>query len=623
MTRNRFRRLLILKLYLVAILQVFTGFANDSTQIKINGYIGEKIHQVIEKRVLGQDVDMLVGPFKYKNETWCWQSEFWGKWMLSAVAAYKYKPSIALLEKMDYAVEGLLATQLKNGYIGNYGPERQLTAWDIWGRKYSMLGLIRYYEITGKKNALKGAVKVAEHLMSQIGPGKEDITYTGFYHGMASSSVLEPIIYLYQHTKKEEFFDFATYVVKQWETQGGPKLVSKALSNVSVKDRFPPPEKWWSWENGQKAYEMMSCYEGLLEYYKITKNQKYLEAIVKTVDNIIETEINIAGSGSAVECWYGGKEKQTKAAYHTMETCVTMTWLKLCNALLDITQDVKYADQIEKTLYNALLASVKEDASDITKYSPLMGIKSMGEDQCKLPIHCCNANGPRGFTLVPDFAVKRIGQAVSINYLGAFDASLTLENGEILQLNQKTQYPEKGSITLKIEPSSDVNVAFNLRIPQWNSKSSIKVNGESIDNIISGEYLKIERIWKKGDIIQIELEMEAKLHELNGYQAVTWGPLTLARDARFHDGDVSESITVEHEDKKIEITPLSSIPKHIWLGFSIPCLVGTNLESGGKVPKDIKFCDFASAGNTWTEESRYRVWIEKTLNVMNMKYESY
>ena len=63
-------------------------------------------------------------------------------------AAYQYKNDPALMEKMKYAVSGLLATQLPDGHIGNYGPDTQLTGWDIWGRKYSMLGLIKYYEIS-------------------------------------------------------------------------------------------------------------------------------------------------------------------------------------------------------------------------------------------------------------------------------------------------------------------------------------------------------------------------------------------------------------------------------------------------------------------------------------------
>ena len=347
----------------------------QSRILNIEGYPGEIIDKCIDKRIMGQDVDHLIEPFKLKNETSCWQSEFWGKWMLSAVAAYQYKNDPALMEKMKYAVSGLLATQLPDGHIGNYGPDTQLTGWDIWGRKYSMLGLIKYYEISMDKKALKAATLVADKLISQVGPGKVNIVKTGFYRGMPSSSVLEPIVYLYNHTGNEKYLDFANYIVQQWETEDGPKLIRKALEGIDVKDRFSAPEKWWSWENGQKAYEMMSCYDGLLELYKVTKNPDYLEAIIKTVDNIIETEINIAGSGSAFECWYGTAANQTRPTYHTMETCVTITWMKLCNSLLELTGDPKYADQIELSFYNALMASMKFDASEIAKYSPLEGVR--------------------------------------------------------------------------------------------------------------------------------------------------------------------------------------------------------------------------------------------------------
>lgn len=142
-------------------------------------------------------------------------------------------------------------------------------------------------------------------------------------------------------------------------------MIGKALAGVPVAERFPFKsgwETWCSWDNGQKAYEMMSCYDGLLELYKITKNPDYLKAVEATVRNIIDEEINIAGSGSAFECFYHGKRLQTDPAYHTMETCVTMTWMKLCQNLLDLTKNPLYADQIEKTTYNALLAALKEDA---------------------------------------------------------------------------------------------------------------------------------------------------------------------------------------------------------------------------------------------------------------------
>ncbi len=81
---------------------------------------------------------------------------------------------------------------------------------------------------------------------------------------MASSSILEPMVLLYRFTGEPRYLEFARYIVNQWETEDGPKLVSKALFDIDVARRFPHPERWFAPEQGQKAYEMMSCYDGLL-----------------------------------------------------------------------------------------------------------------------------------------------------------------------------------------------------------------------------------------------------------------------------------------------------------------------------------------------------------------------
>jgi hypothetical protein len=108
---------------------------------------------------------------------------------------------------------------------------------------------------------------------------------------------------------------------------------------------------------------MMSCYDGLLVLYKVTGEQDYLKAVELTANDIIKSEINLTGSGSSFECWYKGNSFQTEPAYHTMETCVTFTWMKLCFNLLRTTGNPLYADQIEKSAYNALMASMKDDGS--------------------------------------------------------------------------------------------------------------------------------------------------------------------------------------------------------------------------------------------------------------------
>jgi len=595
----------------------------QSQPMKISGFPGDIIDKCIEVRIKGQDVDHLIEPFKLKNESWCWQSEFWGKWMLSAVGAYKYTKDPELMEKMKYAIEGLLATQLKNGYIGNYESDTQLTRWDIWGRKYCMLGLIKYYEVSSDKKSMIAAVKLADHLIGQVGPGKTNIIKTGFYHGMASSSVLEPIVYLYNHTGNENYLEFANYIVDQWETEGGPKLVSKALAGINVADRFTPPEKWWSWENGQKAYEMMSCYDGLLELYKVTKKHEYLQAVIKTVDNIMETEINIAGSGSAFECWYGTVERQTQPTYHTMETCVTTTWMKLCDKLLELTGESKYADEIEKSFYNALMASMKYDGSEIAKYSPLEGNRIAGEEQCSMHINCCNANGPRGFAMMPSFGIKSANNEIFVNYYGASEANIIMEKDNEISISQTSAYPESGTIQLNINPQKSMDFSLNLRIPTWSTLTTVMVNGETIEDVKPGAYLSISRTWNEKDQIFMELDMRGKLHQSKAFEAITRGPIVLARDSRFADGYVDETAVIQGEENIIKLAKIHEKPAHVWMVFSAPCKMGTDLEGQGSEPKAIKFCDFASAGNTWDPATRYRVWIPKTLNVMNRKYEGY
>ncbi|MGE5393828.1 MAG: beta-L-arabinofuranosidase domain-containing protein, partial [Candidatus Saccharibacteria bacterium] len=413
----------------------------DASAVQINGYLGDKISLCIAERIKKQDVQMLIDPFKQRNETHLWQTEFWGKWILSAIASWEYTHDPEMLGIIKNAVNGLLSTQTPDGYIGNYSPQAQLAHWDIWGRKYTLLGLLAYYDISKDVKALEASRKLADHLMTQVGNGKADIVKTGNYHGMPSSSILEPMVLLYRHTGEKKYLDYARYIVGQWETESGPKLLSKAKEGVDVADRFPFPKEWWSWDNGQKAYEMMSCYEGLLELYRITGDSDYLSSAELAVKNIMDTEINAAGSGTAFECFYHGAQRQTEPTYHTMETCVTFTWIKLCNNLLRLTGNPMYADQIEKTMYNALMASMKEDGSQIAKYSPLEGHRHEGEQQCSMPINCCNANGPRAFTLIPKMAYMTSGNEIIVNLYSSSKAIVSLSPKNKVTIEQATDYP--------------------------------------------------------------------------------------------------------------------------------------------------------------------------------------
>lgn len=592
-------------------------------QIQINGYLGRRIDDCIEHRVKAQDVEHLVEPFRNKTEKSRWQSEFWGKWIQGAIASYRYNQDPELYNIIKQGAEDLMATQSPNGYIGNYAEEYQLEQWDIWGRKYSTLGLIAWYDLSGDRKALDAACRVIDHLMTQVGPNARSIVSTGNYKGMASSSVLEPVIYLYQRTGKKAYLDFANYIVQELNSEEGPQLLNKAIADVPVANRFPHPETWFSRENGQKAYEMMSCYEGILEMYKLTGNTLYLSAVEKTVSHIIQEEINVAGSGTAFECWYGGHNRQTLPTYHTMETCVTFTWMQLCNRLLQLTGNSLYADHIETTIYNALMASLKDDASQIAKYSPLEGWRTEGEEQCGMHINCCNANGPRAFALIPQFAYQTHQNTIRVNLYADSEVDLSIQDKKPLKvhLKQITDYPVSGQINIEVTPQKEAEFTVAVRIPEWSHTSQVLVNGKAEPAVMRGAYFSIDRKWKKGDKITLNLDMRGRLMEQNNHQAIARGPIVLARDSRFEDGFVDETSIIQSKNGYVELTPITNAP-FAWMAFTAPAVIGTDLE-GNRNIRPIKLCDFASAGNTWDKAIRYRVWLPKTLNVQNAPYVPY
>lgn len=572
------------------------------------GNMESRFSGVYADGIVHQDIDHLIGPFRHRTETHRWQSEFWGKWITSAIAAHRYDPSPALDTLLREAVNKLIETQTPDGYIGNYAPDHHLQQWDIWGRKYCMLGLLDYYELTGYAPALRAAGKLADHLMDELAAAGGIIVTRGNYRGMAASSVLEPVCQLYRITGDRKYLSFAEEIVRQWALDEGPDLIGK--SPVDVAQRFPSPRNWFSWEQGQKAYEMMSCYEGLLELYRLTGKTAYRDAVVNTWQNIYDTEINAAGSGAAREMWFGGKSLQALPVFHYQETCVTVTWLKLSHQLLRLTGDARYADAAEQTFYNALLGALSPDGQDWAKYTPLTGQRLPGSGQCGMNLNCCEASGPRGLFNFPRHIVMTSKEGAFINYFVTGTYHLSTPSGKEAVIRQQTSYPENGTADIVIETAPAEVFAIALRTPAWSKRHKITVNGEAF-TAASGGYLSLSRTWKKGDIIHIEFDMRGRLLELGEApvsHAIMRGPVLLAMDSRWAHYDVAKAFTpVSNEDGYIELHLPDKHEGSSRLSFLAEFIPESFTEEGAK-PVKLPFCDYASAGYAQNKPV-YRVWI--------------
>ena len=583
---------------------------------KVSGFVGERLDASYLNRILAQDVNRLVSPFSNRTETSCWQSEFWGKWFTSAVLAYRYKPELLLKKKLDEAVNGLISTQTADGYIGNYADDKHLAAWDIWGRKYCMLGLLAYYDLTKEPKALFAARKEADFLIREIAERKALIVKLGNHRGMAASSVLEPICLLYARTGDKKYLDFAEEIVRQWETNDGPQLISKA--DLDVSKRFPKPKtNWYGWEQGQKAYEMMSCYEGLLELYRLTGKDTYKVAVEKTWLNIRDTEINIAGSGSSMETWFEGKKMQTFPVTHYQETCVTATWIKFSQQLLRLTGEAKYADAIEQTFYNALLGAMNHDGSDWAKYTPLAGQRLEGDEQCGMGLNCCVASGPRGLFTFPLTTVMSTKEGLQVNFFASGSYSLMTPGKQKIELIQDTDYPMTGKISMKVKLLKPENISIFLRIPMWSNKSSLTVNGNSVSDLSPGKYIKIERKWTNGDVLELNLDMRGKVVSLGEFPrniAIIRGPVILSRDARLSEFALESTIR-PMVDKEGYIDLQSCDPKNpeVWMQFKARFMPESYMEKGAN-PVWIDLCDYASAGNAKEGHPYFKVWLPQLMD---------
>ena len=584
--------------------------------IKIHGFVGDKLANAAANRVFVQDVERLIEPFRHRDEARCWQTEFWGKWFTSAVLAYRYEPSSEKRAVLDKAVEGLLKTQTAEGYIGNYKPENLLEQWDIWGRKYCLLGLMDYYDITKDQKTLTAASRLADNLLSDLAAHGDTIVTKGNHRGMAASSVLEPLCLLYTRTKNPKYLQAAKKIVTEWETPVGPKLISKAGTDVASRFPNPGPEKWFSWYQGQKAYEMMSCYEGLLELYRITGHESYKVAVQQTWQNIMDTEINAAGSGSAVECWFGGKLLQANAIYKYQETCVTVTWIKLSQQLLRLTGEAKYADAIETAYYNALLGAMSPDGRHWAQYTPLTGRRMEGEEHCNMGLNCCIASGPRALFTLPHTAIMKSKKGVAVNFYldGGFET--ITPKGQQVKITQQTKYPANGTVILNLDLAKPEQFDVSIRIPQWSEITALRVNGATVSGVVAGGFKSLNRVWKKEDVIEVSFDMKARLQTVGtnpSFVAVMRGPILFARDTRLDGPELTAVLKpIQAKDGQFILRDTSANRKDVWMevkGLFSP----ESYPEGREKPIEVSLCDYASAGNGGSP-SYFVVWMPQLVD---------
>lgn len=580
--------------------------------VHLQGWIGNEISTCKQGRLLGQHLPDLITPFAVREEDKMWRSEFWGKWFTSAALGYRYDPDPQLREVLNQALKGLLATQTPDGAITTYKKEAEFSNWDTWGRKYTLLGLLAYHEQTGDTNALAAARRHADRVIEHF--STHGIQTNGWWTGMAASSILEPMVLLYGATGEERYLAFAKSIVQSWTAPGGPDLLGKALTNTAVFQMFPGPDpKLEGYMSGgsSKAYEMMSCFEGLIELYRVTGESNYLQAAKNVFDSIRETEITVLSSGSSWERWCNGRFRQVDAVPEWMETCVTVTWLKLAGQLLRATGDPQYAEALERSAYNPLLAAQKADGTWWCHYNPLLGQREAAPEHCNMHQNCCVANGPRGLMYLPMYAFMQSPQGPVVNLYESGTAQMKSAAGKPVKLEIQGDFPRSGKIRIKVEPSGLDTFTLKLRIPAWSRNTRLSINGHKVKNFLPGTYAGLHRAWRAGDRIDLDLDMTTYVESDpsgSGQLAVLRGPIVFALDRRLLKSQAGTASLRPTSDGTLKARLVESNDRDFRVLLDVP------VQTGSKTAM-LRMCDYASAGRTWSTNSTLRVWLPKNLDL--------
>jgi uncharacterized protein len=502
--------------------------------VQPGGLLGQRFHASEANRLLLVDEDELLGGFRNRPGKQAWIGEHVGKWLHAATLSYACSGNQALREKLDRVVTALLGTQEADGYLGTYSPEHRFSLdkgseWDVWVHKYNLIGLLTYHEVTGSAAALGACRRIADLLAETFGPGKKSIASTSLWAGMASTSVLDPVVLLYSITGERRYLEFAEYIVAAWDDPGGARILSGLLAGAPV----------YTYGEG-KAYEFMSNVIGLVRLYRATGAETYLTAACNAWKDIAANRLYITGSGSTWERWRpdhcfpntnGGNGLDTNLC----ETCVTVTWMQLNLELYRTLGGAEFAEQIERTVYNHLLGAQGPGADRWCCYPPLEGTKVFRRDT-----NCCLSSGPRAIALLPTVLYSTTLEGLDVPVFAASKARVHLADGGVVDVEQETEYPLDGRVRLRMAAIAPPRpFTLRLRVPAWTPGVTLRVNGQPCMGAepTSG-FVSIRREWRAGDTVTYDIDMAPRAvlgdHGNAGKVAVLYGPLVLAADGKYN-----------------------------------------------------------------------------------------
>ncbi|OAX61359.1 glycoside hydrolase family 127 protein [Xanthomonas translucens] len=484
------------------------------------------------------------------------------KWLEAVAYLLAQHPDPALERDADATIELIGAAQQADGYLNTYftvkAPEQRWTnlaeCHELYCAGHMIEAGVAYHQATGKRALLDIVCRLADHIDATFGPGPQQL------HGYPGHPEIElALMRLYEATGEPRYLALTRYFVEQrgttphyydeeYEKRGrsffwgghGPAwmIEDKAYSQAHV------PVALQTSAVGH-AVRFVYLYAGVAHLARHSGDAQLRATCERLWENNTQRQLYLTGAIGAQsygEAFSVDYDLPNDTAYN--ESCASIGLMMFANRMLQLAPDSRYADVMERALYNTVLAGMALDGRHFFYVNPLEVHPptvhgNHGFDHVK-PVRqrwfgcaCCPPNIARVLTSLGHYLYTRRDDTLYVNLYVGSDAAFDV-GGQTLTLRQRGEYPWQEQVELSVDCDAPVEAALALRLPDWCRAPQLRLNGEAVAIAahLQHGYCVLRRRWQRGDTLHLHLPMppmrvsgHPRVRHLAGKVALQRGPL--------------------------------------------------------------------------------------------------
>ena len=496
-----------------------------------------------------------------------WDSDV-AKWIEAASASLATHPDPELDALLDRVADKIARAQQPDGYLNTHyilvEPDRRWTnlrdCHELYCAGHLIEAAVVHYRATGKRILLDVLCRYADHIDAVFGRA------AGQMRGYCGHEEIElALVKLYRVTGEQRYLKLASYFVDERGTgnwwgapQGsgcGHDHDHDHYYDVEARARGEDPRAFWAKtyaymqahmpvreqsEVTGHAVRAMYLYSAMADLANETGDAALLEACERLLDDLVLRRMYLTGGigpSASNEGFTEPYDLPDETAY--AETCAAVGLVFWAHRMLHFGGDGKYADVMERALYNGTISGVSLDGSRFFYVNPLA---STGRHHRRewFDCACCPPNIARLIAGVGGYAYSAGGRDAWVHLYMQSRARMKLGGADVA-VRQVTRYPWEGAVRLEVACAEPVEFTLRLRIPGWCGSWRASVNGVEQDLAPDRGYVALARKWFTGDVVELELDMPVEFVHANpnvpqmlGRVALQRGPIVYCLEGADH-----------------------------------------------------------------------------------------